>query len=127
MARSLLKVLIAEGSPEGAEHLVRALAGSGFTPEPVVVTSRGAYLGALNPALDLVICSDYIPDLDPVAALRLLKRKSIDVPLIVVGGRIGDEQAVECMREGAADVLFRDRRGEWSAQSESRFALRSGI
>jgi PAS domain S-box-containing protein len=115
VARSPFKILIAEGSPEGAEHLVRAFAGSGFTPAPVVVTSRSAYLAALSPALDLILCSDYMPDLDPVAALRLLRRKNIEVPLIVVGGRIGDERAVEIMREGAADVLFRDRLGRFGA------------
>jgi PAS domain S-box-containing protein len=115
MARNLLKILVAEGSAAGAEHLVRVLTGPGFTPEPVVVTNRSAYLAALNPALDLIVFTDSVPDLDPVGALRLLKKKSLDVPLVVVGNRIGDELAVECMREGAADVLFRDRLSRLSA------------
>src|SRR4026209_447698 len=109
MARNPLKILVAEGSAAGAEHLVRVLGGPGVTPEPMVVTNRSTYLAALNPALDLIVFTDSVPDLDPVGALRLLKKKSLDVPLVVVGNRIGDELAVECMREGAADVLFRDR------------------
>ena len=115
MARSALKVLIAEGSAAGAEHLSRSLTTSGFIPEAVVVTGRGAFLAALSPSFDVILCSDSVPNLDPVSALRLLRQKSLDVPLIVIGNRTDDESAVECMREGATDVLFRDRLSRLSA------------
>jgi CheY-like chemotaxis protein len=109
MARSVLKILVAEASITGAEHLVRTLIRSGFAPEPFIATGRSEYLASVAPSFEAILCTDSVPDLDPVSALRLLKQKSLDIPLIVVGNRMGDEQAVECMREGAADVLFRDR------------------
>ncbi len=109
MARSALKVLVAEGSVTGAEYLIRTLVQSGLNPEPVIVTGRTDYLATVAPSFEVILCTDSMSDLDPISALRLLKQKSLEVPLIVVGNRMGDEQAVECMREGAADVLFRDR------------------
>jgi PAS domain S-box-containing protein len=121
MARSVLKVLVAEGSVTGAEHLIRTLVRAGFTPDPVIVTSRSEYLASVAPSFDLVLCTDSVPDLGPVSALRLLKQKTLALPLIAIGNRMGDEQAVECMREGAADVLFRDRLSRLGA------AVRSAI
>ena len=42
-------------------------------------------------------------------ALEILKESGKDIPLIVVTGSLGDEAAVECIKQGAADFVLKDR------------------
>ena len=44
-----------------------------------------------------------------IDALEILKRSGKDIPLIVVTGSLGDEAAVECIKQGAADFVLKDR------------------
>ena len=38
-----------------------------------------------------------------------MQERGLDVPVIVVTGALGDEAAVECLKQGAADYLLKDR------------------
>ena len=38
-----------------------------------------------------------------------MRERGLDVPVIVVTGALGDEAAVECLKQGAADYLLKDR------------------
>ncbi|HZD55662.1 MAG TPA: HD domain-containing phosphohydrolase, partial [Anaerolineales bacterium] len=42
-------------------------------------------------------------------ALELLQEKGYDLPFIIVSGTIGEDEAVACVRRGAADYLLKDR------------------
>jgi len=46
---------------------------------------------------------------DAMRALEILKEKGLDTPFIVVGGKVGEELAVECIKQGAADFLLKAR------------------
>jgi len=51
---------------------------------------------------------DYtIPDITGVEALHLLKDMSPDTPAIIYTGSVGEEKAVECMKEGASEFLLK--------------------
>ena len=41
-------------------------------------------------------------------ALDILRRENLDVPLIVVTGYLGEEKAVECIKQGATDCVLKD-------------------
>ena len=41
--------------------------------------------------------------------MQTLKQQGKDIPFIVVTGTLGDEAAVECIKQGAADIVLKDR------------------
>src|SRR3990172_1139124 len=46
-----------------------------------------------------------MPRFSGLAALSLLKERGLDLPFIVVSGKIGEETAVEAMKAGAHDYI----------------------
>ncbi len=106
-----LQVLIVEDNPADAELMVLELQAGGFDPDWRRVETEGDYCACLDqPPLPDVILSDYrLPDFDGLRALQLLQQRGLDIPFILVSGAIGEDVAVECMRQGAADYLLKDR------------------
>ena len=106
-----LQLLIAEDNPNDAELLLRALRRSGFEPTWVRVETETDFLKNLHAGLDLVL-SDYdMPQFSGMSALQLTKLHCPEVPFIIVSGTIGEDTAVEAMRNGAMDYLMKDRLG----------------
>jgi hypothetical protein len=55
-----------------------------------------------------VITSDYnMPGFNALAALDILKKSGLDLPFIVVSGKIGEDQAVAAMKAGAHDYVMK--------------------
>jgi len=104
-----LRVLILEDRPADAELLLHELRQSGFDPEWQRVETEEEYLAALHPALDIIL-SDYgLPQFDGLRALQLLRARGLDIPFILISGTIGEDIAVECIKQGADDYLLKDR------------------
>lgn len=56
-----------------------------------------------------IILSDYnMPYFSTIEALEIIKESCIDVPFLIVSGAIGEENAVQLMREGAHDYIMKD-------------------
>ncbi len=73
-----------------------------------IETAR-AFEDALSTERWDVIVSDYnLPGFTGMAALEWLKASKLPVPFILVSGEIGEDTAVEAMREGAADYLLKN-------------------
>jgi PAS domain S-box-containing protein len=56
---------------------------------------------------DCIVIDYTIPDITGIEALRLSKEMSPDTPTIIYTGSVGEEKAVECMKEGAAEFLLK--------------------
>ncbi|MGH9389982.1 MAG: sigma-54-dependent transcriptional regulator, partial [Vicinamibacteria bacterium] len=89
--------------------LVRELERHGFEPEWSRIETRAEYLESLARKPDVILADYTLPRFDALEALRLLKAQGSGIPFIIVTGTIGEERAVECMREGASDYLLKDR------------------
>lgn len=63
----------------------------------------------LEHSWDVIISDFNLPGFNAVQALDLLRESRPHIPFIVVSGSIGEEQAVELIRHGAADFLMKDR------------------
>ncbi len=104
-----LRVLVLEDSQTDTELVVAELRRAGFDPDWVRVETERDYLAELD-TMPEIILSDYaMPQFDAARALQLLKERGLDVPFIIVSGTIGEEVAVEAMRQGAADYLLKNR------------------
>jgi two-component system cell cycle sensor histidine kinase/response regulator CckA len=106
-----LRILLLEDDPLDADLLGRELRRSGIDCLCERVDAEPAFLAALSPPPDLILADYHLPSYGALGALRALGDRGLDVPVIVVSGTIGEEAAVECLREGATDYLLKDRLG----------------
>lgn len=104
-----LSVLILEDRESDAELMLHELRRAGFKPQWQRVETEQDYLAHLHPALDVILADYTLPQFDALRALHLLQKRGLDIPFIVVTGSISEEVAVECMKQGAADYLLKDR------------------
>ena len=104
-----LCVLILEDREADARLMVSALRAAGFDPAWERVETEHDYLARLAPELNLILADYHLPQFDAPRALHLLRERGLDIPFVVVTGALGDEAAVECMRQGASDYLLKDR------------------
>ncbi len=104
-----LRVLLVEDSEDDAVLVTRELKKSGHKLViERVETPEDMERALLEKTWDLII-SDYIlPRFSGLNALKLLKKSCIDLPFIVVSGKIGEDTAVEAMRAGAHDYIMKD-------------------
>ncbi|MCK9379566.1 MAG: EAL domain-containing protein [Sulfuritalea sp.] len=106
--RISLRVLIVEDSADDAELLVRAVRQSGYEPAFDRVESAAAMRAALHEKPWDLILSDYmIPGFGAMEALRIAKESDLDLPFIVISGKVGEEALVEVMKAGASDFLLK--------------------
>ena len=104
-----LLVLILEDSASDAELEVYELKRAGFAPEWTRVQTEAGYLAQLRPELDLIIADYQLPQFSGEKALQLLKQSGLDIPFIIVSGALGEERAVDLMKQGVTDYLQKDR------------------
>src|SRR5438477_2429355 len=74
------------------------------------VETQADFLAGLEQNRFDLILSDYtLPSFDGASALELARQKSPDVPFIFVSGTIGEEVAVDSLKQGASDYVLKDR------------------
>ena len=103
-----LRVLIIEDSENDAELLLRELRHGGYAPEFERVETPEGLNNALSQQSWDIIISDYaMPRFNGLQALKLMQRKEIDIPFIIISGSIGEDVAVAAMKAGAHDYLMK--------------------
>ena len=105
-----IRLLMLEDNPLDAELIVRQLQRSQLTFTTSIVDNEQDYRSALENSDPDVILSDYhLPGFDGVTAMRIAHILAPSAPFIFVSGSIGEERAVEALREGATDYVLKDR------------------
>jgi PAS domain S-box-containing protein len=101
-----LRLLTVERSAHDAELLKVELEQAGYAPTLRRVDSPEALSVAMaEDVWDVVIVDHEPPRADALRALEVLQRQKLDIPLIVISGSIGEEAAVDLMRQGARDFV----------------------
>jgi two-component system, cell cycle sensor histidine kinase and response regulator CckA len=104
-----LRVLMVEDTPADAELMMRALRTAGLAPLGTRVDSAASLRAALKQdPWDVILCDFSMPGFSATAALDLVHEISCATPFLVVSGSIGEENAAELMRRGAADVMRKE-------------------
>ncbi|MCK6605040.1 MAG: PAS domain S-box protein [Ignavibacteriaceae bacterium] len=104
-----LRVLMAEDSEDDLLLVLRELKKGGFEPDYKWVTDAEGFKRALEEDAYEIVLSDYsMKGFNALNALELLKACGAEIPFIVVSGSIGDQTAVQLMKQGAADYIMKD-------------------
>ena len=103
-----LKVLVVEDSESDAELLLHELAKAGYKPTARRVDNAAEMASALTQdTWDLVISDYVLPQFSGLEALKILQSRGVDIPFIMVSGKIGEEVAVASLKAGAHDYLLK--------------------
>ncbi|MCC7206366.1 MAG: PAS domain S-box protein [Anaerolineae bacterium] len=106
-----LRVLILEDRPDDAELIMYELKRGGFDLESQRVDNEADFRAGLKNDPDIILADYSLPQWDAPRALRVVQEQGLDIPFIMLSGTVGEDVAVECMKQGAADYLLKDRLG----------------
>ncbi len=105
-----LKVLHIEDSPRDAEIIRERLIDGGFSMQWDWAAGEQEFSGFLHGGQYDIILADYqLPGFDAPAALKLAQTLAPNVPFICVSGAIGEDKAVELLKQGATDYVTKAR------------------
>lgn len=105
-----VKVLFLEDVPEDVEIELRELSRAGLAVESRVAADEKTFIEALGDFSPDIILSDYtLPtNFNGLRALAITRERMPDTPFIFVSGTIGEERAIEAMRDGATDYILKE-------------------
>ena len=105
-----LRVLLVEHDDADAELVTEAV--TRFDPQARVdvAANRKQFTELLARHEYGIVLADYrLPGWTGMDAFRELRRLGFGIPFIVVTGNLGDERAVDCVKEGANDYILKDQ------------------
>jgi PAS domain S-box-containing protein len=107
---SPLRVLLLEKSEVDSQNILEELRNAGMAIEPTVVASRGEFLEAISSQDFSAILSAYqLPGWNGMDALHELRKAGKQLPFILVTGDLGEDAAVECLKQGVSDYVLKNR------------------
>jgi diguanylate cyclase (GGDEF)-like protein/PAS domain S-box-containing protein len=110
-AHRQIKVLLVEDRLEDAEMLLREMHLRGLDVVSRRVDTSAAYEEALATFAPDLILSDYtLPGFDGTDALQIARSRRPDTPFIFVSGTIGEERAIQALKQGAVDYVLKESR-----------------
>jgi len=111
-----LRVLLVEDSLDDAHLMGLELLDQGYDARITRVDTMRAITRALDEGpWDVVLCDHRLPGMDALSVLTLVQSRGLDVPFIIVSGAISEGSAIEMMRAGAHDFLFKENLGKIGA------------
>jgi PAS domain S-box-containing protein len=103
-----LRVLVIEYTMADAELNLHELQQAGFQCRPHVVGTQEEFLDHLRRFHYDIVLADYrLPGWTGMDALLQVRRQGRDIPFILVTGELGEEIAVECIRQGVTDYVLK--------------------
>ncbi|MGY6517119.1 MAG: response regulator [Lysobacteraceae bacterium] len=114
-----LRILLVEDSALDAELVVDQLQGDGLDFEWRRVEDEDGLVEALEGwSPDLILSDLSLPGFSGHQALAIVRASSPRVPFVFVSGTIGEETAIEALREGAADYILKQNMARLAAAAE---------
>lgn len=108
--RGRTSVLLLEDNPDDAKLCLVELKRAGFEIDSEIATNSKEFTERLQTkSYDLILADYHLPDWTGLDALRWLRKSGHEIPFILVTGMLGDDLAVECIKEGAVDYVLKQR------------------
>lgn len=109
MMKLPLRILHLEDDRLDGELIHRILFSAGIASEVVRVETSEDFASALRQPFDFILSDFTLPSFDGMSALQLARKRLPDVPFVFVSGTIDEELAVESLKQGATDYVFKNR------------------
>jgi two-component system cell cycle sensor histidine kinase/response regulator CckA len=104
-----LRALILEHSHRDIELMLFELKESGFRVDHTRVETKEEFRAALAENNFDVVLADYrLPEWSGLDALVELRSTGKDIPFLLVTGTLGEEAAVECIKQGVSDYILKE-------------------
>lgn len=104
------RILILEDEAWDAALAQRLLVNAGLNLVAVVVDHKASFIEQMAAFRPDIILSDYhLPGFSGQEALKIAQELYPDIPFIIWSGVLGDEAAVELIKQGATDYVLKDR------------------
>src|SRR5450830_1440189 len=104
-----LRIVLIEDNSDDALLVVREVEHTGYAVQAQRVQTAEELRDALAQGTwDLVLADYSLPHFSATEGLAILKEAGLDVPFIIVSGCIGEEMAVQLIKNGAAGYVMKD-------------------
>lgn len=108
--RSSLSILYLEDELNDVELVQAKLKEEGFACDVIHVETQADFVSALDKGEFDIILADYkLPSFDGLSALAIAREKTPEVPFIFLSGVMGEELAIETLKNGAIDYVLKQR------------------
>ena len=108
IASMAMNLLIARGSAEDVQSIIRELRQAGQDPAPLHVQTEGEFLAALERGpWEAVLVHSATPHTSLLTLAQGIRDRGLDVPIIAVMPRLDTAEAVFALRAGATHCLTR--------------------
>jgi len=103
-----IRILFLEDDLNDSELIIRALLKGNINFIKRLVDNHEDFIAEINNFNPELIISDYfLPGFDGMSALKIRNEVAPDLPFILVTGSVNEEVALECMKAGADDYVFK--------------------
>jgi len=104
-----LNLLLFEDSEADALLMIRSLEQAGWRPRfAQVQTVETLRVTLTEGPWDLLLCDHTLPRFDARTVLSLVREMALDLPVVIVSGRISEATAAALMKAGAHDHVLKD-------------------
>jgi len=108
--KSPLRILYLEDDTRDVELIQETLAADGIDCQITRVDAEADFIAALEQGgFDLILADYSLPSFDGLSALKIARSGWPQLPLIFVSGTLGEEVAIEALKIGATDYVFKTR------------------
>jgi PAS domain S-box-containing protein len=108
--RPPLRILSLEDDPRDAELVQETLESDDIPCQITRVETEADFIASLERGRYDLILADYtLPSFDGLSALKIARQGWPHVPFIFVSGTLGEEVAIEALKIGATDYVFKTR------------------
>src|ERR1700726_3792508 len=105
-----LRILSLEDDPKDADLVQETLASDGIACHLTRVETEPDFIASLEQGnFDLILADYTLPSFDGLSALKIARRDGPQVPFIFVSGTLDEEVAIEALKMGATDYVFKTR------------------
>ncbi len=105
-----LRLLVLEDTPADADLSILELERAGYQVSADITHNLEEFTALLRTNFYDLVLSDYRlggwTGMDALSVLKLLEK---DTPFLLVSGSLGEEQAVDCVKQGVTDFVLKDR------------------
>src|SRR5918993_377151 len=104
-----LHILHLEDDPRDTELMAASLRHAGIDCQVVRVDTRDQFIEKLkNRRFDVVISDVSVPGFDGISAQTVWQQERPTIPFIFLSGTLGEELAIERLKEGATDYVLKN-------------------